>query len=63
VKYRILLEHDVSLNHKMALQDSRTSTPLSKANGVPMSKIADSKHGQVNAYHADILKVVFSQPV
>jgi hypothetical protein len=63
MQYCVLLERDVSLNHKMALQDSRKSTSLSKANGVSMSKIADSKYGQVNAYHADILKVVFSQPV
>jgi hypothetical protein len=51
------------LPHEKALKYGRKAASLSKANGVPVSKIADSKYGQVNAYHADILRVVFSQPV
>jgi hypothetical protein len=53
----------VSVPHEKALKYGRKAASLSKANGVPVSKIADSKYGQVNAYHADILRVVFSQPV
>jgi hypothetical protein len=51
------------LTHEKALKYGRKAANLSKANGVPVSKIADAKYGQVNAYHADVLRVVFSQPV
>lgn len=52
-----------ALTHEKALKLGRKAASLSKATGVLVSKIADAKYGQVNAYHADILKVVFSQPV
>lgn len=51
----------MALPHEKALKYGRKAASLSKANGVLVSKIADAKYGQVNAYHADILKVVFSQ--
>jgi len=63
MQYCVLFERDVSLHHKMAPQDSRKAASLRKANSVPVSKIAGSKYGHVNAYHADILKVVFSQAI
>jgi phage regulator Rha-like protein len=52
-----------AITHEKALKYGRKAASLSKANGVMVSKIADAKYGQVNAYHADILRVVFSQAV
>jgi phage regulator Rha-like protein len=52
-----------TLTHDKALKLGRKAASLSKANGVPVSKIADAKYGQVNAYHADILRTVFAMPV
>ncbi|MFY7999455.1 MAG: hypothetical protein ACOVSW_12735 [Candidatus Kapaibacteriota bacterium] len=53
----------LALPHEKALKLGRKAASLSKANGILVSKIADMRFGQVNAYHADILRVVFSQPV
>lgn len=55
--------HNLTLSQQEVLAYSVKAKMLSHANGVKVGKVLHERYGSINAYHEDILKVVFSQPV